>query len=99
VGKLGLFNLQKRRLEEDLIAALQYLQGSYHKDSQVLDSATWREEQENAYKLKQDWFSLDRSKSFSPHEWASRGTGCPELLCRLCPWRFSRLNCIKHGAT
>jgi len=36
--ELGLFNLEKRRLQEDLIAAFQYLNGAYKKDGDKLFS-------------------------------------------------------------
>ena len=65
--ELGLFSLEKRRLQGDLIVAFQYLKGSYTKDgegfsTQVDDDKT----RGNGLKLKEDRYRLDiRSKFFT----------------------------------
>jgi len=37
--ELGLFNLEKRRLREELLAPFQYLKGAYRKDGENIFSA------------------------------------------------------------
>lgn len=46
-------------------------------------------------KLKQGNFKLDMRRNSSTWGQSSSGTSCPGGPCRLCPWRFSRYNCIK----
>lgn len=38
LGELGLFRLERRRLQQDLIPAFQYLKGAYRKDEDRLFS-------------------------------------------------------------
>ena len=63
--ELGLFNLEKRRLQGDLIVAFQYLKGTYRKDGEVLlireDS---NKTKENGFKLEEGRFRLDFRKKF-----------------------------------
>ncbi|KFQ68323.1 hypothetical protein N335_06841, partial [Phaethon lepturus] len=63
--QLGLFFLKKRRFRGHLIAAFQYLKGSYMKDGDRLFSrACCNTTRSNGFKLKESRFRLDRRKKF-----------------------------------
>ena len=63
--QLGLFSLEKRRLQEDLIIAFQYLEEPYRKTGEGLFLRECSDRKRgNNFKLKKCRFVLDRRKKF-----------------------------------
>ena len=63
--ELGLFSLEKRRLQGDLLAAFQYLKGAYRKDWEgLLIRECSDKTRANGFKLKEGRLRLDIRKKF-----------------------------------
>jgi len=63
--ELGLFNLEKQRLQGDLVAAFQYLKGAYKKAGEGLFTrACSNRKRGNVFKLKERRYRLDIRKKF-----------------------------------
>ena len=64
LGELGLFSLEKRRLQGNLNAAFPYFKGAYKKDDRLFSRACSDSTRDNGFKLKEGRFRPDLSKQF-----------------------------------
>ncbi|KAJ7400136.1 hypothetical protein BTVI_107957 [Pitangus sulphuratus] len=65
--ELGLFILEKRKLQRDLVAAFQYLKGAYKRGGEGLFTRTCRDRTKgNGFKLKESRFRLAIRKKLFP---------------------------------
>ena len=68
--ELGLFSLEKRRLQGDLIAAFQYKNRAYQQErKRLFERADNSRTRGNGFKLKEERFKLDVRGSSSQREW------------------------------
>ena len=89
--ELGLFSLEKRKLQGDLIAAFQYLKGAYKKagEGYFIRECSDRTKSKS-FKLKEGRFGLDVRRKFFIQRVERPWHCCPEKLWVPHPWRCSR---------
>jgi len=88
--ELGLFSLEKRRLQEDLVAALRYLKGACRKHEEGLFIRECRDRTTgNDFKLKEGRFKLHIRKKFSAIRVMRHWNRLSRKLWVPLPWKCS----------
>ena len=89
--QLRLFSLEKRRLWEDLITALEFLKEAYRKGGDGLFIRECSDRTRgNSFKLEEGRFRLDIRKKFFTVRVVRHWKSCPEKLWMSPPWQCSR---------
>lgn len=98
---LGLSILEQRWLQVTLQQSSAPTRGVLSRCSQVHqeDAASCSKTRDNGQNETRAVLTGYREKSLSPCRKSSIRAGCPQCLCSLCPWRFSRPTRIKPRAT
>ena len=79
--ELGLFSLEKRRLQDDLSAAFQYLKGAYKQEgSQLFERVDNSRTRGNGLKLKEGRLRLDVRGKLLTERVGRCWNSCPERL-------------------
>jgi len=98
--ELWLFNLEKRRVRGDLIAAFQYLKGTYKKDAEGVFTRTCGDRTRgNGFKLKEGRFRLDIRKKFFTMRAVRHWHRLPRDVVDAPPWKCSRPGWMGLSAT
>lgn len=93
----GLFIQEERQFLEEHTAALQFLHGEGR--SRLCSALHGGRTRGNRHTLKLESFRPGTGKHVLPVRAVSEGTGCPERLHCLQPWKFSRSVWIRPWAT
>ena len=80
-NRLGLFSLEKRRLQGDLIEAFLYLKGAYKQEgNQLFERVDNSRTKGNGFKLKEGRLRLDIRGKFFTERGVRCWNSCPERL-------------------